>query len=204
MKWLVVAATEIEVAAVPHDHPGILDILITGAGKTAAAVSLTTALARLSDPTSIGVLNVGTAGGLDSEGPPLRRPSTAWAWDLDAAGLLALGIPVQDRVTLDGGDGSVIASGDMFVADEARRAELRKNATIVDMECYAVAMACRAFGTPVRALKWVSDEASESAVSDWTTAVQHGSTVLGEAVRDLLDVSSAESGYVRPVDDLTR
>ncbi len=171
----------------PRDHPGLLGVLITGAGKTAAAIAVTTALARLPDPTSIGVLNVGTAGGLDSVGPSLRRPSKAWAWDLDAASLLALGIPVQDQVPLDGGDGSVIASGDTFIADEVRRAALRKHATIVDMECYAVAMACQAFGTPVRALKWVSDSAGESAASDWSAAVPYGAAVLGEAVGDLLD-----------------
>lgn len=187
MKWLVAAATEVEASAVPRDHPRVLDVLITGAGKTAAAVSLAVALARLPDPRAVGVLNVGTAGGLEPGGPALWRPSEAWAWDLDAASLRTLGIPVRDRVPLDGGDGSVIASGDTFVADAARREQLRAQASIVDMECFAVASACHAFGTPVRALKWVSDAADESAADDWNASVGHGARTLGEAVREVLD-----------------
>jgi adenosylhomocysteine nucleosidase len=189
MKWLVAAATEVEAAAVPRDHPQLLDVLITGAGKTAAAVCLAAALARLPDPRAVGVLNVGTAGGLVPDGRSLWRPSEAWAWDLDAAGLRTLGIPVQDRVPLDGGDGSVIASGDTFVADAARRDQLRVRASIVDMECFAVALACQAFGTPVRALKWVSDTADESASADWSASVDHGARTLGAAVREVLDTA---------------
>ncbi|EFC84574.1 nucleosidase [Parafrankia sp. EUN1f] len=186
-KWLVAAATEAEVAALPRDHPALLAVLITGAGKTAAAVAVSAALARLDDPTSIGVINVGTAGGLDDTGARLRWPSTAWAWDLDAASLNALGIPARGQLALSGGDGAVIATGDRFVAGGSLRTALQARAALVDMECYAVAAACHAFGTPVRAVKWVSDAADESASDDWSVAVPRGAAVLAEATVDFLD-----------------
>lgn len=192
MKWLVVAATELELRAVPRFHPRLVDTLICGAGKTAAAVATTATLARMADTSQVGVLNVGTAGGLHATGPALVRPSSAWAWDLDAAALVALGIPVTDRLALAGGDGSVVASGDTFVEDPALRTALAAHACVVDMECYAIAAACDAFGVPLHAIKWVSDRADENARGVWNDAAEHGSQLLGEAVRQVLDGAAAD------------
>ena len=191
MRWIVTAATPVELSHVPPDHPAVLGTVVTGAGKTASAVAVTAALARVAcrmpSLNGVGVLNVGTAGSLDGRAGGVARPSRAWAWDLDAASLTALGIPVEDEVALDGGDGSVIATGDRFVCDAALARTLAGRAGLVDMECYAVALAARSFGVPVRAVKWISDPADESAASLWGDAAARGAAELRDAVLDALE-----------------
>ena len=175
----------------PRGHPAVLATLVSGAGKTAAAVAVTRRLARLPETAGIRVLNIGTAGGLRDDCPELVRPSQAWAWDLDAQSLTALGIPVEDRLPLESGDGPVIATGDTLVAAEELREVLRRQACVVDMECFAVVSACRSFGVPVQSLKWISDRAAAAAARRWVGSVDRGAQVIGEATRTLLDGAPA-------------
>ena len=60
MHTLVVAATAAEAAHVPADLP----LVVTGMGKTAAAVATTRALAAYNDVSRLTVVNIGTAGAL--------------------------------------------------------------------------------------------------------------------------------------------
>ena len=78
----------------------------------------------------------------------------------------------------------MLATGDVFVADRLVRARLAEVATLVDMEGYAVAYACRQFGVPVRLVKHVSDDADEGAL-DWPARVDASARVLGEWLRGL-------------------
>ena len=55
-----------------------------------------------------------------------------------------------DVLAVDGGDGTVLASGDVFVTDVALRARLASIAHVVDMEGYGVVYACRRLGAAVR------------------------------------------------------
>ena len=64
----------------------------------------------------------------------------------------------------------MLATGDVFVTDPLVRARLAEVASLVDMEGYAVAYACRQFGVPVRLVKHVSDDADEGAL-DWPARV---------------------------------
>jgi adenosylhomocysteine nucleosidase len=186
MRWIVVSATQDEARGVPRDHPGVADVVIVGVGKVAASAALAYRLAH-ADPDVLGVLNVGTAGALRDGVTGIVRPSSAWAWDFDAAAIRALGVHADDEVPLAGGDGSVIASGDAFVADGARRAGLAARASIVDMESYAVAWAARARGFRVEAVKWVSDSADESAPRDWPSVLERGAREIGGYVAGMLD-----------------
>jgi adenosylhomocysteine nucleosidase len=186
MKWLLVAAMAAEAAAVPADRPEILDVLVTGVGKVNAAAAVAHRLAG-EKPADVAVLNLGMAGGLRAGVSGIVRPSTVWAWDFDAASLRALGLDVTDTVELTGGDGSVAACGDTFVAAAALRARLAARASVVDMESYAVAQAAAHQGFEVRAVKWVSDSADEAAFDDFTAVLRHGANELGRYVSAFLD-----------------
>ena len=173
-RTIVVAATRAEAAHVPAHLP----LVVTGLGKTAAAVATTRALAGV-DPATTLVVNIGTAGALRDGLEGLHLPGTTINHDMNAAAVRALGYDPEERLTVDGGDDTVLASGDVFVTDPAVRAALAEDAHLVDMEGYAVVFACRRLGVPVRLVKHVSDNADESAL-DWPDRVAASARVLGE------------------------
>jgi adenosylhomocysteine nucleosidase len=175
---LVVAATSAEAAYVPRHLP----VVVTGLGKTAAAFATTRALAGL-DPASTRVVNVGTAGALRVGLDGLHLPGVVLNHDMNAEAIRALGYDPEERLVLDGGDGTVLASGDVFVADVALRDALAERADLVDMEGYAVAYACRRMGVAVRLVKHVSDDADDSA-RDWPRLVDRSARVLGRWLED--------------------
>lgn len=173
MPLLVVSATRAEAAYVPAG----LRVVVTGLGKTAAAVATTMALAE-ADRDGLTVVNIGTAGALHDGLSGIYRPGTVLNHDMNAAAIRALGYDPHDELTIEGGDGSVLASGDVFVTDGAVRAALARRADLVDMEGYGVAYACRRFGVPARLVKHVSDNADESAL-DWPAMVDRSARALG-------------------------
>jgi len=177
---LVVAATTAEAAHVPRHLP----VVVTGLGKTAAAVATTRALADM-DLSRTSVVNVGTAGALHDGVEGLHLPGVVLNHDMNAEAIRALGYDPEERLILDGGDGTVLASGDVFVTDAAVRVALARRADLVDMEGYAVAYACRRMGVPVRLVKHVSDNADASAL-DWPRLVDHSARVLGGWLEDNL------------------
>jgi adenosylhomocysteine nucleosidase len=170
---LVVAATMAEAAHVPPR----LRVVVTGLGKTAAAVATTHALADM-DPARTCVVNVGTAGALHDGLEGLHLPGVVLNHDMNAEAIRALGYDPEERLVLEGGDGTVLASGDVFVTDAAVRGALARRADLVDMEGYAVTYACRRMGVRVRLVKHVSDNADASAL-DWPRLVDHSARVLG-------------------------
>ena len=176
--YLVVSAIRAEARYVPEDLP----VVVTGVGKTAAAVATTRALAER-DTAGLVVLNVGTTGALRDGLAGLYLPSKVINHDVNADAIRAIGLDPQDELAVEGGDGTVLASGDVFVADPAVRARLAERADLVDMEAYGVVYACRAYGVPVRVVKHVSDSADEAAL-DWPALVDASAKVLGEWVAE--------------------
>jgi nucleoside phosphorylase len=168
---LVVAATRVEARYVPTRFP----VLITGIGKIAAAAAVATRIAQ--DHPRI-VLNLGTAGALRDEVQGLLLPSAVVNHDISAEALEILGFPVRTRLEIPGGDGTVLASGDVFVADAGARDRLAERADAVDMEGFAVAWACEQAGVPCRLVKHVSDSANEASL-DWPSLVDASARVLG-------------------------
>jgi adenosylhomocysteine nucleosidase len=159
--------------------PAGLDVVVTGIGKTAAAVATTAALSALEvGREDVTVLNIGTAGALDDDHCGLHLPSTVINHDINGDAIRSLGYDPDDVLTIEDGDGSVLASGDVFVVDPQIRARLAVRAGLVDMEGYAVAFACRRFGVPVRLVKHVSDRADESALA-WPDVVDASARALG-------------------------
>ncbi|MFL6160166.1 MAG: nucleosidase [Marmoricola sp.] len=172
-RFLVVAATRAEAAYLPEGLP----LVVTGMGKTQAAVATTRALAQ-ADRTDLTVLNVGTAGSLRDGQRGIFRPGTVLNHDISADAVRALGADPRELLAIPGGDGTVLASGDVFVTDPVVRDALAARAHLVDMEGYAVALACAELGVPVELVKHVSDDADESAL-DWPSRVDASARELG-------------------------
>lgn len=183
MHTLVVAATAAEAAHVPADLP----LVVTGLGKTAAAVATARALAAYDDLSRLAVVNIGTAGALRAGLSGLHRPGVVLNHDINADVVRSLGHDPEER--LDVGDSDVVlATGDVFVTDPAVRDRLARTAHLVDMEGYAVAYAARSFGVPVHLVKHVSDDADESAM-DWPARVEASAVVLGAWLEEWLSAS---------------
>lgn len=172
-RFLVVCALRSEAAHVPPDLP----LVITGLGKTAAAVATTRALLG-TERDGLTVLNVGTAGSLRPDREGIFLPSRVLNHDLNADVLRALGVDPREEIEIPDGDGSVLATGDVFVTDPAVRDRLAVRADLVDMEGYAVALACAELGVPVRLVKHVSDSADAGAM-DWPDLVDASARALG-------------------------
>jgi adenosylhomocysteine nucleosidase len=172
-RLLVVSATRAEAAYVPAG----LDVVVTGLGKTAAAVATTRSLLA-GEPSDTLVVNIGTAGALRAGVTGLHEVGAVLNHDMNAAAVRALGFDPQEYLEI-GDTTTVLASGDLFVTDPAVRMVLAERAHLVDMEGYAVAYACRALGARIRMVKHVSDTADESAL-DWPEVVDLSARALGE------------------------
>ena len=179
MSVLVVAATAAEAAYVPKGLP----VVLTGIGKTAAAATLARALAQ--SPGVSEVVNIGTAGALRDGLSGLHLPGQVLNHEISAGALRALGHDPMEWLTIPGGTDTVLASGDVFVTDEAVRSRLARDAHLIDMEGYAVAWTCAAFGVPVRLVKHVSDNADEASMQ-WPQLVDRSARVLGEWLAESL------------------
>ncbi|WP_182443248.1 nucleosidase [Streptacidiphilus sp. PB12-B1b] len=165
---------------------GGLPVLLTGMGKVNAAASVATVLAGAVRPGSL--VNLGTAGALHSGWTGTHEVRTVLQHDLDSELLRSLtGAEVGEPIELlPGGDGPVLATGDLFVSEEAARRRLAGQAQLVDMEGYAVASVARRAGLPVRLIKHVSDEAGEGAAKAWRESVDDCARELARWVEENL------------------
>jgi adenosylhomocysteine nucleosidase len=174
MGFLVLAAVPAEAAYVPEGVP----VVITGVGKTSAAIATTRALLEYGDTADLTVLSIGTAGALQDGLSGLFHPQVVLNHDVNAEAVRAIGLDPEERLDLGSGDGSVLASGDVFVHDPVLRAALGERADLVDMEAYGVALTCHRFGVDLELAKHVSDNADDDAF-DWPAALDASARVLG-------------------------
>ncbi|ASR04313.1 nucleosidase [Gordonia rubripertincta] len=174
---LIVSATRAEARHLPSGSR----LLVTGIGKVRATMALSRELAIGAPVRQI--INIGTAGalrdGVVGPGRDLFIPSAVLEHDISSAELRAMGYDMTDRWDLPDGDGTVLASGDTFVADPVRRAELARYADLVDMEGCAVAHVSAQFGIPCRLVKAVTDNADEGAM-EWPDLVDAAARKLGQ------------------------
>lgn len=172
---LVVVAVRQE-AAYLHDVP----VVLTGIGKVAAAVTVSTAIAERRPER---VLNIGTAGALHDGLDGIHRIGRVLEHDVDHAALGALiGEDLSGEVVLDPSLPITLATGDAFIADDAVRAVLAQRAQLVDMEGYAVARACQQAGVPCDLVKVVSDTASSDAARTWAEQADATARVIADIV----------------------
>ena len=176
---LVVVALRQEAAYVAG-----VDVLLTGIGKVAAAVSVAAAIAERRPSR---VLNVGTAGALRDGLVGTHRIGRVIEHDVDHAFLSGLiGEAVPGEVVVDPSAPIVLATGDAFVQDGELRRALAERAHLVDMEGFAVARACAAMGVPCEIVKVVSDDASSGAGRTWQEQVDETARVIADVVADHL------------------
>jgi adenosylhomocysteine nucleosidase len=175
MSVLVVVATLAEAAHVPDG----MRVVVTGIGKTAAAVATTRAVLE-ERPSHL--VNVGSAGALRDGLDGIFEIGTVLNHDMNGDAIRALGYEPDDRLVVGSSD-VVLASGDLFVSDPAVRARLAGEAHLVDMEGYAVAYVARQLDVRVSLVKHVSDNADETAL-DWVEAVAASARAVGDWLAD--------------------
>jgi nucleoside phosphorylase len=179
---LVVAATRAEARYVPDDVP----LLITGLGKVAAAAAMAGWLGAATPlPPEFEVLNIGTAGALRDGVDGLHLPGRVINHDISAAVLASVGVEVEDTIDVAGGSDVILATGDLFVVDPVARAALAQRATLVDMEGFAIAWACRRAAVRVRLVKHISDNADTTALA-WPDLIDASARELGQWVESYL------------------
>lgn len=178
-RTLIVCATAAEAAFVP-EHARLL---LTGIGKTQAAIAVTRELA-VSSLEGLTVINIGSAGALRPGLSGVFEPGVVLNHDINADAIRGLGYDPRERLVV-GSSPVVLASGDVFVADPVVRDRLALRADLVDMEGYGVALACQSFGASVRLVKHVSDQADEGAV-DWPSLVEASARALGDWLTERL------------------
>jgi adenosylhomocysteine nucleosidase len=187
MTTLVVAALAEEVT-----HVRDVEVLVTGVGKAVAATALARRLAEPERPSL--VVNVGTAGALDSTVTGIIEVGYVTQHDFPYAAIEVLAGPVDRGYHLVPGAAprpvrarpngvTAIATGDVFVADQARAAEIAAGGVaLVDMEAFAYAAACASFGVPFRCVKVVSDFADDGAGLSWLDTIDACALALGDWV----------------------
>ncbi len=164
-------------AGVPH--------LVTGVGKINAALALTEVLLK-AEPGSISrVVVLGTAGAISDA----ARLDTVYQVEGVVQHDFSLPsptvVPAGPRVT---SDVAIIATGDLFVQDDAQREAIAAlGATLVDMESYAFAVVCERLGVPMQLFKVPSDFADSSTTQDeWDGVVVSKSRQLFDFVAEHL------------------
>ena len=186
MSLLVVAALHEEVAHLPTG----VDVLVTGVGKTRAATALSHRLAVGRRPDA--VVNLGTAGAVDGEITGLVEVTWVTQHDFPYTALegliaqpvergYALEATAAPRALAEPPAGVIaLATGDVFVSDGEHAQRLSAQGIhLVDMEAFALAAACAAFGVPMRCVKVVSDSADEAAGESWLDTIDHCARSLG-------------------------
>jgi adenosylhomocysteine nucleosidase len=167
-------------------------VLVTGVGKAVAATSLARRLAEPERPSL--VVNVGTAGALDRTVTGIVEVGYVTQHDFPYAAIEVLAGPVDRGYHLVPATApqpvrgrpegvTAIATGDMFVSDPVRAAEIAASGVaLVDMEAFAYAAACASFGVPFRCVKVVSDFADDDAGLSWLDTIEACAQALGDWV----------------------
>jgi adenosylhomocysteine nucleosidase len=176
MKSLLLVAMAQELAQSPSPD---MVLVHTGVGKVNAAWRCAEALAQYRPSR---VVNFGTAGAVTPGLSGLVEVGAAVQRDMDVR---ALGLPLgvtpfeEDSAILRFSPASLICgTGDSFAASPPDLA-----CDLVDMELYAIAKLCRAAGVPLRAFKYISDQADDQAPHDWRSALAHAEAAFVQRLR---------------------
>ena len=170
-KILLLVAMEQELAAPPRNDMILVHL---GVGKVNAAWRAAEAIAQHRPDL---VINFGTAGALRKGLVGLVEVGAAVQRDMDVRALgLKLGqTPFEDdshKITFS--DAALICgTGDSFA-----NAPPELPCDLVDMELYAIAKICHAKAIPLRAFKYISDNADGTAPQDWRAALDHAAATF--------------------------
>jgi len=162
---LVLVAMQQELSTPPSG----MVLVHTGIGKVNAAWRCAEGIAAQRPDL---VINFGTAGAVAPNLQGLVEVGAAVQRDMDVR---ALGVPLgatpfeEDSQEIRFAPAQLVCgTGDSFAASAP---EL--GCDLVDMELYAIAKICRAAQIPLRAFKFISDNADDTAPTDWRQALRH-------------------------------
>jgi adenosylhomocysteine nucleosidase len=151
-------------------------VLFTSVGKVCAATALSKYLAQ--HPNIKRVINYGTAGGIKGVTKGQVYPINKFV-ESDFRSC-SLNLPHRDMIAFDSWlsdvDHLCASTQDHFVTDptELDDVPFGREVNVVDMESYALAYVCQQFGVQFMCYKYISDDADESAATEWVENVHGG------------------------------
>lgn len=176
----IIAVFAVAEEVVPLSIPGWNVIsVVTGIGKTQAAMQLTKAILEHQPQC---VINLGTAGTLRHRVEDILLSREYIDRDFQQIQLPGVGFHLQNTLPLPQSiheiylrmqqaatiPMAVVSTGDNFVTDAAHLSE-----DMVDMEGYALASVCQEFGVPLFSVKYITDIIGQNSVEDWAAKLEH-------------------------------
>lgn len=176
----IIAVFAVAEEVVPLSIPGWNVIpVVTGIGKTQAAMRLTKAILEHQPQC---VINLGTAGTLRHRVGDVLLSREYIDRDFQQIQLPGVGFHLQNTFPLPQEIHeiylrmqqvatiplAVVSTGDNFVTDAAHLSE-----DMVDMEGYALASVCQEFGVPLFSVKYITDIIGQNSVEDWAAKLEH-------------------------------
>ena len=154
--------------------PRNVPVVWTGVGKVNTAIAITRAIAQHRPQL---IINFGTAGRVAGEVQGLVEVGCVIQRDMVAEPLAPRGQTPFDAGphVLRGQSQSAVvcASGDSFVTQHDPWLT-EQGAHVVDMELFAMALACHQHGVAWRSFKYITDDANQDAGADWASQVSQG------------------------------
>jgi adenosylhomocysteine nucleosidase len=162
------------VAALKEETVGLNYFHHVGVGKINATYNLIKLINKYK-PTE--VINYGTAGSINKELSGIVECTKFYQRDMDVRGLLdlKLGETPFDNINeiINSEEGFSCGSGDSFVKNQ-----IEMNVDLVDMEAYALAKVCKLEEISFKCYKFISDNADDSAPSDWIDNCKKGAKLF--------------------------
>ena len=162
------------VAALKEETVGLNYFHHVGVGKINATYNLTKLIHRYK-PSE--VINYGTAGAIKKGLCGIIECTKFYQRDMDVRGLLdlKLGETPFDKINeiIYSDEGHSCGSGDSFV-----NKKIEIDVDLVDMEAYALAKVCKLEGVEFKCFKFISDNADNNALVDWTENCKKGAKLF--------------------------
>ena len=177
---LVVTALENELS--PANAPQDVKVVYSGVGKLNAALATAHAIATYRPSL---VVNFGTAGRIHEGVAGLIEVGAVVQHDMMAMPLAARGATPFDETPaklVAATAGALCATGDSFVTSVDPWL-LEAAADVVDMELFAIALACHRAGVPWRAFKFITDDANDASAHEWQKNVTNGEALFWSALK---------------------
>ena len=199
MSPTIIAVFAVAEEVVPLTIPGwdVISI-VTGIGKTQAAMRLTKAILEHQPQC---VINIGTAGTLRHRIGDILLSRDYIDRDFQQIQLPGVGFHLQNTFPLPETiceifqqmqqaamvPTAVLSTGDNFVTDAAHLSE-----DMVDMEGFALAAVCQELRVPLFSVKYITDFIGQNSVEDWAAKLQHARAALTKFLDQTIGKSNSQ------------
>ena len=169
------------VAALKEETPNLNFFYFTGVGKINATYNLTKIINEYKPKE---IINFGTAGAINKKLSGIIECTKFFQRDMDVSELmnLKIGQTPFDHINeiINSEKGYSCGSGDNFVTGTTSI-----KVDVVDMEAYALAKVCKFENIDFRCFKFISDNADESASSDWVKNCRKGAKLFKQKLKEI-------------------